>query len=100
MTVRIAKQAINLREKLTEKSGQSSRGYRLLPQQRFSGNASTTAFSLPRGMAPYAVFNAGALSREGASDDYTVSFDGFIYTVTFAVAPGSGDDVTIWPREA
>lgn len=100
MAIRIAKPAINLREQLTALRGDQGRGYRLLPQQRFTGNASTTAFSLPRGMAPYAVFNAGALSREGPSDDYTVSFDGFIYTVTFAVAPGSGDDVTIWPMEA
>ena len=100
MTVRIAKPAQILREELATPRGQASRGQRLLPQLRFAGNASTTTFALPQGMTPFAVFVAGALVREGAADDYTTSFDGFIYRVVFAVAPGSGDDVTIWPVEA
>jgi hypothetical protein len=99
MTVYIEKPAIDLREELTSLKAQR-RGATLLPQQTYAGDASTTDFALPRGMKPYAVFNAGSLVREGSGDDYTVSFDGFIYTVSFAVAPGSGDDVTIWPEEA
>lgn len=100
MTVRAAKPALNLRGLLAQIGAKATRGTPLLPQQTFAGDASTTDFALPRGMRPYAVFNAGALVRDGASDEYTVSFDGFIYTVSFAVAPGSGDDVTIWPQEA
>jgi len=97
MTVRIAKPAQILREELARPSTKRAG---LLPQLKFTGNASTTAFALPQGMMPFAVFVAGALVREGAADDYTVTFDGFIYRVVFAVAPGSGDDVTIWPVEA
>lgn len=100
MTVRIEKPALNLREELAAPRGQASRGQRLLPQLRFAGNASTTTFALPIGMAPYAVFAAGTLAREGAADDYTVTFDGITRRVVFAIAPASGDDVTIWPVEA
>jgi len=100
MSVRIAKPAQILREELAAPSGQTARGQRLLPQLKFTGNAAATSFSLPIGMAPYAVFCAGALVREGAADDYTTTFDGFVHRVVFAVAPASGDDVTIWPVEA
>ena len=50
---------------------------------------------MPNGWKPLHVFDAGALQKEGASDEYVVSFDGFIYTVTFNVAPGSGNDVGV-----
>jgi hypothetical protein len=73
------------------------RGLSLLAPQTYAGDASETDFTLPKGMKPYQVFNDGALVREGASEDYTISYDGFAYTVTFAVAPGSSKDVTIWP---
>ncbi|PTX01045.1 hypothetical protein [Pararhodobacter aggregans] len=97
MNVRIAKPAQILRAKLARPSTERAR---LLPQLRFTGNATATSFALPQGQAPYAVFAAGALLREGAADDYTTTFDGFVHRVVFAVAPASGDDVTIWPVEA
>ena len=37
------------------------------------------------------VYVDGALKRPGTGDDYTISFDGFIYTLTFAVAPAAVD---------
>ena len=103
MTVTASKPALNLRDLLARIVGierRLKRGMPLLPPVLFTGDASTTAFALPKGAKPYAVFNNGSLAVEGSGDDYTVSFDGFVYTVTFAVAPGSGNSIAIWPQEA
>lgn len=59
--------------------------------EEFDGNGATTAFDSRSGFKPYQVFDAGILQREGSSEDYTLGFDGFIWTVTFAVAPAVGD---------
>jgi hypothetical protein len=90
MTVNVTAPAINLREEL-------KKGAPVYEQQQFwfTGDASETDFSLPVGWKPLHVFDTGLLVKEGASDEYTVSNDGYVYTVTFAVAPGSGDDVCI-----
>lgn len=88
MTVRISKPAINLRALLAKLSA-------IRPPARretfwFTGNGSTTTFTLPRGWAPAEV-HAPNLRRIGAGNDYTVAFDGFTYSVVFAVAPASGN---------
>ena len=57
------------------------------------GVTSKTDFPLPAGFKPKAVYNAGFLVKEGVSDEYTVEYDGFIYTVVFAVAPTAGNDI-------
>ena len=93
MAVTITKPEINVREKLKELD--SAR-----PQYRevtftFDGDGSQTDFVLTSGYAPIQVYNDGAIQKEGSGDDYTVSTDGFLNTVSFAVAPGSGNDVLI-----
>ena len=62
----------------------------------FTGDASTTDFALPAGWKPKAVFNAGSLQKDGASDEYTLSgpVNG-VYTVSFAVAPANGNDIGV-----
>jgi hypothetical protein len=92
MTVLVEKPAINLREELTALRNQPR--YR---QQIFwsEGDASETSFATTKGWKPLFVYDNGALQREGSGEDYTVSFDGFVYTVVFAVAPGSGNNVGI-----
>jgi len=45
------------------------------------------------------VFVDGALYRPGSGEDYTISYDGFIYTVVFAVAPASVDVGIICEQE-
>jgi len=57
----------------------------------FSGNSSTVEFALPAGWVPNMVFVDGALKRPGAAEDYETGGDGFVSTVTFAVAPGVVD---------
>ena len=96
MTVTATKPAINLRDELT-----SLRNPVRFEQQTFfySGDSSTTDFPLPKGWRPANVFVDGALYRPGSSEDYTISFDGFVYTVVMAVAPASVDVGIICERE-
>ena len=88
MTVTITKPAINIRETLTELGGQPQ-----YQQEVFwsSGDTSETDFAVAKGWKPKFVYVNGALYREGTGEDYTVSYDGFVYTVVFAVAPAAVD---------
>ena len=92
MTVLVSKPQINVREKLSELDHK----VQYVQQQfYFSGDASETDFALPQGWEPFMVFDGGSLVREGSSNDYTVEYDGFIYTVVFGTAPASANDVTV-----
>ena len=92
MTVTISKPPINLREQLTELK--ATQGY----EERtfwFTGDATETDFAMPRGWQPLHVFDGGSLQKEGSGDDYEVTYDGFIYTVSFAVAPANLNNIGI-----
>jgi len=92
MSVQIDKQAINLREKVAQiKAAKNTE----LVDFWFLGNAALTSFSLPKGFKPYAVYNGGLRVKNGITDEYTVSYDGSIYTVVFAVAPALNNDICI-----
>ena len=99
MTVYIEKEAQNLREELAALRARVAVG---VAQEAFwfSGTGAQTAFALPSGWKPRFVYVDGALRRPGTGEDYTVSFDGFIHTVTFAVAPATVDVGMICVREA
>lgn len=84
MTVIIEKPAINLREELADPRNQGT--YRL-EVFYFEGNGSSTTFALQKGWKPKFVYSAGLFRREGTLEDYTIVFDGFVYSVVFAVAP-------------
>lgn len=89
MTVLSEKDAIKLRDALTRLAG-------IKPAPKYetffySGDSSETDFPLPKGWKPKNVFVDGALYRPGSSEDYTVTNDGFVYTVVFAVAPAVVD---------
>lgn len=71
---------------------------RLAPPQQYEGNGSNKAFALPRGQTPYLVALNGAIQREGALDEYTVSTAFDISTVTFSVIPPNGAAITIYPK--
>lgn len=92
MTVIVSKPAINLREELAFLRNQG--GYEE-QQFWFAGDGSETDFAMEKGWKPLHVFNAGALQKEGSGDEYTVVYDGFIYTVSFNVAPTSGNDIGV-----
>lgn len=92
----VTKPAMQLRTELT-KAGRNT-----VPVQHtfwFDGDASTTDFALAAGWKPTNVFVGGALMRPGASDDYEIAFDGFIYTVSFSVAPAATDIGIIAERQ-
>lgn len=92
MTVAVSMPAINLREALAAARARASY---LQSQQWFTGDGTTTSFALSEGWYPLHVFLAGALKEEGAGNDYTVTFDGFAYTVVFATAPASAAKIGI-----
>ena len=88
MTVNVSKPAVNLREELAD-----LRNPPRYVQQTFwfEGNSSQTVFPVPQGWKPINVFVDGAIYRPGSGEDYTISFDGFAYSITFAVAPAAVD---------
>lgn len=92
MTVRINKPAINLREELADLRDQPRYTQEVF---WFTGDGTETDFALDRGWKPKFVYDAGALQKEGSGDDYTVSYDGFIYTVEFGTAPTNLNDIGI-----
>jgi hypothetical protein len=54
-----------------------------------------TTFIAPLGFDVLAVYRQGMLMRDGATNDYTASFDGYRWTVTLASAPGVNHNVCI-----
>lgn len=95
MSVNVEKSAVDLREMADRITGLERQIETLiatgLSVQEETGDTSTTAFAVIKGWKPLIVFSNGSLMREGTSDDYTLSFDGFVWTVTFAVAPAAVD---------
>ena len=84
MTVNVSKPAVNLREELADLRNPPRYAQEVF---WFEGDGSETDFALERGWKPKFVYDAGSLQKEGSGDDYTVSYDGFIYTVVFGTAP-------------
>lgn len=87
MTIYIDQEAKNLRAELAALRAQVAASRQ--QQFWFTGNGSQTAFVMPRGWRPLHVFSGGALQKEGSGNHYTVTFDGFLYTAAFAVAPAN-----------
>lgn len=98
MTVNISKPEQLLREELAALRAKVVAG---VAQEAFwfSGDGATTTFALARGWKPKFVYVDGALKRPGTGEDYTVSYDGFFYSLAFAVAPATVDVGVICVRE-
>ncbi|MNZ72016.1 hypothetical protein D3C78_903850 [compost metagenome] len=87
--------AYSLREEL-ERLDDAARALGSQPVfHEFDAMTGQTAFVLPLGFRVVAVYSAGVLKRAGSTKDYTLAFDGFRWTVNFAVAPGNGTWVSI-----
>lgn len=84
MAVKATKPAVSIREEL---SALKSRVQPSRFTEVFEGDSTTTTFAVTQGFKPFAVYVDGLRFTEGALDDYTVSYDGFTYSVVFAVAP-------------
>lgn len=85
MVVTTTKPVLSIREELKRNQNPPAGP----PFQTFEavGDASTTTFTIVDGWKPLAVYDAGSRQTEGSGDDYTVTFDGFVYSVVFATAP-------------
>lgn len=55
----------------------------------FEGDGVTTSFEVPEGFKPTGIYVDGLRKSEGPLDDYTLDYDGFVWAVVFAVAPGA-----------
>ena len=77
--------AANLREEITR---QETAG-EVLEIHWGVGDTSETDFVMPAGYKPKFVYEAGLIVKEGSGEDYTVTFDGFLYTVVFGAAPAA-----------
>lgn len=89
MTVAITQDAKTLSDRLAESR---STFPSFAPVSFFTvGDSSATTFAVTKGFYPHMVYVAGALMRPGTGEDYTVTYDGFAYSVMFAVAPAAVD---------
>ena len=61
----------------------------------FTGDGSATDFALPAGWKPKRSYIDGSKKREGNAEDYTVKYDGFAYSVSFAVAPALNAEIDV-----
>ena len=96
MSIIASKDSISLRSELAELRAEIN----ALKASRlhlfwFAGDGTETDFALTKGWKPLTVFDGGSLQKTGSADEYEVSFDGFAYTVSFAVAPTNGNDICI-----
>ena len=87
--------AYTLREELSRKAEQTARLGSVLEPILFTATASQTAFQLSIGWTPKYVYRNGLLLREGATEDYILSFDGFRWTATLADASIFSDHITV-----
>ena len=86
MTVRVNKSATTLVDATSKQAPAKSEELFW-----FTGDSTETDFVLAAGWVPKYAYVDGALMREGSSDDYTVKYNGYVYTVVFAVAPAAVD---------
>jgi hypothetical protein len=91
--VNITKPAGGLREELGA-APPRRRDARFVTQSEV-GDGVATAFAVAGGFEPFAIFVAGVYQHEGAGEDYTVAYDGFEYSVLFAVAPALDAPIAI-----
>jgi trimeric autotransporter adhesin len=87
--------ALTLRDELRRRTD-AARALGSAPQFfDYDAIAAQTTFAAPKGYTIKAVYLAGALKRMGATKDYTVSFDGYVESATFGVAPGASAWVSL-----
>lgn len=61
----------------------------------FTGDGTETTFTLNYGWKPKRVWVDGVKKRQGSAEDYTISSDGFKYSVVFAVAPALDAEIDV-----
>jgi len=88
--MQLKKSAINLREEL-DANRPTSAGPPYVQLNLGTGDGTLKIFALPKGWSPLNVFKAGLLQTGGSGNDFMVNYDGFIYSVVFAVAPANGN---------
>lgn len=81
-------QAIGLRAMLTRILGLIRAQHQpVMVPFDFDGDSTETDFTLPVGWKPVLVFSDGDQMRQGASWDYTQTFNGYKWTVSYDTAP-------------
>ena len=96
--MQIKKPAINLRERIAFLEAKVARLERDAKEQEtfiFEPSASATTITLKQGWQPIRSYTNGVRDAEGSAYDYLVTFDGYLYTLTYAVAFGGTEVVQI-----
>jgi hypothetical protein len=94
-TARFYQPSLRLRDELKRKD-EARTALGLVPVPTwFTGAGATGPFTLPLGLDILAVYRQGLLMREGSSNDYTASFDGYRWTVTFSAAVQNNHNICI-----
>ena len=87
MTVSATQAAILLRSAISRVDAIEAPRRHATFDHEFTG--SQTTVTLPIGWQPYAAYLDGARQREGAGNDVTFAYDGFAWSVVWAVAPSN-----------
>jgi hypothetical protein len=89
--------AIDIAEGIRKAEGMEKRSVSQPPEHtfKFTGTGSKTTFALQKGWKALGVKDAGLDQTEGSGDDWTQDRDGYIWTVTFSVAPTNLNDILI-----
>jgi hypothetical protein len=87
--------AQQLREELKRKDEARTALGRTPVPTWFTGAGATGPFTLPLGFDILAVYRQGLLMRDGSSNDYTATFDGYRWTVTFAASVPTNYNICI-----
>jgi hypothetical protein len=86
--------AMSLREELARKAEQTAKLGAVLEPRWFTATSSQVAFPMPMGWKPKFVYRNSQLIRPDAND-YSDTFDGFIWTSTLIDACTTGDFICI-----
>lgn len=103
MSLTSTTRARNLRPSLAREAAQPAqpkRGANIVGIEHFTGDASTTAFYLPRGQKPFLAFVGATPQVKGDGNDWEDISDADLHGMSFAVAPGSSVIVTVITQEA
>jgi hypothetical protein len=93
--VRFTQPAMQLRDELRLAYG-VRRGEALSPSPFwFTATGALASFTLPIGYDIHAVYRQGMLMRNGGPNDYTATFDGYRWTVTFSTNVPSNYNICI-----
>jgi hypothetical protein len=91
-SARYTQASVTLREELRRKYEARAAMARQQQPIWYTGDGTTTAFTMPLGTQPQVVYRQGLIMRD-QGNDYSLTYDGYRWTVTFVTAPGNNHNI-------